>query len=692
MEAYRYKAFISYTHADEKVAAWLQRRLETWRPVRGSGIEARPAPVFRDREGLVASSDLSASIREALDASEFLVVVCSRAAADSLWVAQEVETFLRAGRRDRILCLIVGDPKASALDCLPAPLRREPGFEPLAADLRSGQDGRQLALEKLVAALVGVELETLRRREAQRRQRRMIAITAASLGSTVVLAALTLAAVVARDDAEQARTEADLRRQQAEALVGFMLGDLREKLEGVGRLDIMRDVGREAAEYFSAVPAGMLEDAELHQRATAVRQFGADRFAEGELEEAMELFQRARDLDAELFARDPGSREWGMALALSHYWIGAAHYRNDALAEALRAFAAQRDVVARVAEAHAHDAELRSNLAFVRNNIGMIQRELGQLEDALASLTAARTTLVAVAAERADAGDQRNAIDVSTTVGELQWRIDQVGKAAVTLDGALERARALLEEASNDALLLSSTVALMAYRGLVHAAMDDGGAVPLARERLELARRHLAIDETVELSRFELAFAEQALGRVLADAGDTEEALAILADAHERLAALAAGLPGDALTARDLARAELDLADVRLRSGRGEGTADLVATARRRLDEADGDAVEPSRASVRLRALAGLHEGRAGLRSGQSEEAREIWRSALSGLEGLGATRDAEILVLRAQLSTLLGEEDLARENTEALMARGWARSAILPEYLRPEAVALTGR
>lgn len=692
MGAYRYKAFISYTHADAKVAAWLQRRLETWRPPRGSGIEKRPAPVFRDREGLVASSDLSASIRDALDASEYLVVVCSRAAADSLWVAQEVETFLRSGRRDRVLCLVVGDPRVSALECLPAPLRRETGFEPLAADLRPGQDGRQLALEKLIAGLVGVELETLRRREAQRRQRRLIAITAASLGSSVVLATLTFLAVGARNDAEQARAEADLRRQQAEALVEFMLGDLREKLESVGRLDIMRDVGSEAAEYFSTVPADMLEDEELHQRATAVRQFGADRFAEGALEEAMELFQGARHLDEELFARDPGSREWGMALALSHYWIGAAHFRNDALAEALEAFAAQRDVVAAVAEAHAHDAELRSNLAFVRNNIGMIQRELGQLEDALASLTAARITLVAVAAESSAAGDARNAIDVSTTVGELQWRIDQVADAAVTLDEALERARALLKEAPSDALLLSSTVALMAYRGLVHLAMDDGGAVALARERLELARRHLAIDDTVQLSSFELAFAEQALGRALAAAGETAQALAVLADARERLAILADELPGDAQTARDLASAELDLADVRLRLAGDESVVKLVAGARSRIEEAEEGTAGTSRASVRLRTLAGVHDGRARLRSGRSDEAREIWRSALTGLEGLGSTRDAEILVLRAQLSMLLGEEDLAMETTKALMARGWARSAILPEDLHPEVVALTGR
>ena len=38
-----------------------------------------------------------------------------------------------------------------------------------------------------------------------------------------------------------AREEANQRRGQAEALIGFMLGDLRSKLQRVGRLEILDD-------------------------------------------------------------------------------------------------------------------------------------------------------------------------------------------------------------------------------------------------------------------------------------------------------------------------------------------------------------------------------------------------------------------------------------------------------------------
>ena len=64
--AYRYKAFISYSHRDQKWAGWLHRAIETYRvPKHLVGqqtsmgtIPARTAPVFRDRDELASATDL----------------------------------------------------------------------------------------------------------------------------------------------------------------------------------------------------------------------------------------------------------------------------------------------------------------------------------------------------------------------------------------------------------------------------------------------------------------------------------------------------------------------------------------------------------------------------------------------------------------------------------------------------------
>src|SRR4029079_1909639 len=82
-------------------------------------------------------------------------------------------------------------------------------------------------------------------------------------------------------DARRARDEAERRRQQAEGLIGFMLEDLRPKLEGARRLHLL-DAGREVAlAYFAAVPETLLTDQELERRAAAVRQLAQVRIDQG---------------------------------------------------------------------------------------------------------------------------------------------------------------------------------------------------------------------------------------------------------------------------------------------------------------------------------------------------------------------------------------------------------------------------
>src|SRR4051812_28366232 len=100
-EAYAYRAFISYSHRDKQLARRLHRELESYRipaklvgKVTGVGVVPRRLrPIFRDREELPASGDLSAELSEALRQSRFLVVICSPASAKSRWVNEEILQF-----------------------------------------------------------------------------------------------------------------------------------------------------------------------------------------------------------------------------------------------------------------------------------------------------------------------------------------------------------------------------------------------------------------------------------------------------------------------------------------------------------------------------------------------------------------------------------------------------------------------
>ena len=241
-QPFRYRAFISYSHSDERWASWLHRALERYRlprrlvgrPMANGVVPARLTPVFRDREELPTATDLSRVVNTALEQSEALVVICSPAAAGSRWVNEEVRAFRRLGRADRIFCLIVdGAPEAEGpAQCFPVAFREALGFvdgamagstEPIGADIRPGKDRPHTALLKLVAGLVGVGLDELARRDLQRRNRRLVAISVAAVVGMGVASLLAGVAVMARNEAERQReraeTEAATAQQTSEFLV-----------------------------------------------------------------------------------------------------------------------------------------------------------------------------------------------------------------------------------------------------------------------------------------------------------------------------------------------------------------------------------------------------------------------------------------------------------------------------------------
>jgi tetratricopeptide (TPR) repeat protein len=229
----QFVAFISYSHADRRWAEWLHKALESWRAPKGVEVStAFPLrPVFIDRAELSSSADLAQSVRDALTQSGALILICSSAGAKSRWVNEEVLSFKAQGKAHRIFCLLVeGNPATG--DCFPPALRfvvapggeltLTPAAEPLAADVRPGKDSRNEALRKLVAGLLGLPLDQLRRREAVRRQKRMMAITAASVAGCVLFGVLSVVAFLAKREADAQRIVAETQSLTARRTTDFL--------------------------------------------------------------------------------------------------------------------------------------------------------------------------------------------------------------------------------------------------------------------------------------------------------------------------------------------------------------------------------------------------------------------------------------------------------------------------------------
>ncbi|HBK91078.1 MAG TPA: hypothetical protein DDZ68_05350, partial [Parvularcula sp.] len=200
----RYKAFISYSWADKEWGAWAHKALETYatpKPLAGKPglhgpVPARLTPIFKDREEEAAGAGITASIEAAMAASDFLIVICSPTSAQSKWVNHEIAWFKTRRDPSRVLALVVdGEPGASfipgreAEECFPKALLYKIGPDlqptdekedvPLAADARKAGDGKRVAKLKLAAAMLGLGLDDLVRREERRRAVRRRLVTAA---------------------------------------------------------------------------------------------------------------------------------------------------------------------------------------------------------------------------------------------------------------------------------------------------------------------------------------------------------------------------------------------------------------------------------------------------------------------------------------------------------------------------------
>jgi hypothetical protein len=190
-----YWAFIAYSHHDVDVARWLHTELEAYRipnsmigrSVAKRAIPKRLFPVFRDIDELPGASNLTSKIAEALEKSHALIVLCSPYSALSPWVNEEIRRFKLMGKADRIYPVIVdGEPYASqkadarAPECFPPALRLTnpkkgskvaQRAEPLAVDLRPADCDKQQVKLRLVAAILGIGFNDLRRREDDRKRR-----------------------------------------------------------------------------------------------------------------------------------------------------------------------------------------------------------------------------------------------------------------------------------------------------------------------------------------------------------------------------------------------------------------------------------------------------------------------------------------------------------------------------------------
>lgn len=351
----KYRAFICYSKWDRVAAETLHRWLEAYRvPKHLTGREtavgpvpARLRPIFRDCDELAASSDIGSELRDAVCASQFLIVLCSPAAAKSRWVNAEIEIFRthRPENERRILCVVVsGEPGSSTeVECFPPALRKTdsdpalPSQFPLAADFRHGAERSGDAELRLIAALLGVTFDELKRREHAQRIRILRRTLAGAIALVLVLAGFACFASLERSEAQKSARHATRAREEAEKLVDFMIVDLRDKLESLGKLSLLEPANEQVRRYYETIAPEEENVDLLHRRSVALAQHGDDLLAKGDTKAAVEFYEAARAIRERMASLKPDQALLQYDLADIHIKLaGVARIENNlkgALAE-----------------------------------------------------------------------------------------------------------------------------------------------------------------------------------------------------------------------------------------------------------------------------------------------------------------------------------------------------------------------
>jgi DNA-binding winged helix-turn-helix (wHTH) protein len=337
-------------------------------------------------------------------------------------------------------------------------------------------------------------------RRSLRRARRRTTLFASLYGLIMMLAVLSSVATVA---ARHAETRAMQRQDDVESLLDFMLGDLHERLDALGRLDALDAVTEQALKVLGHGWKRGNPDAALRE-ARALREIGEIRFTRADLDSAQQAFSAAEAslrtlqpenqqrpamyaelgklafwrgqmasnhgnadeahsawldylIDAERRALlEPNEPDAWLELSYANNCLGTYAMRSDQLGEAAERFRQSALLKQRYLSVRAGDDKARLELADTMSWLALAEQQRGDLHQALESFKGERQT-VATTGTTGDKGAPSSLWLYRRALATLH-----IAKAETDLG--------LANEAAQDYAAASSS-----FAGLVDAVPDNRG-------------------------------------------------------------------------------------------------------------------------------------------------------------------------------------------------------------------------
>ncbi len=213
----------------------------------------------------------------------------------------------------------------------------------------------------------------------------------ASLGGTVAVLVIALAFgstfAAIRFDLDR-RREADLaaesakRLQNGEKLIEFMLGDLSDKLEPMGHLDVLDSTLSKVDEFYSQMPAGELTPESEHNRAKLLFQYADIRSIQGHLDESIIDFRKAIAAYEALVTKYPKNLQWQYELARVRNDLGVSYSQKHDYTIAYNIFGGCLKERQALSEQEPANMPWLASVGATANNLAVVCRHIDRQDEA----------------------------------------------------------------------------------------------------------------------------------------------------------------------------------------------------------------------------------------------------------------------------------------------------------------------
>ena len=246
-----------------------------------------------------------------------------------------------------------------------------------------------------------------------------------------------------RDLAIEAENRAAAARKGAENIFNHLLGQLRDRLEPLGHLDIVEEAQRMVETYYEKFGASEQDPEGLNRWATLLQNQGDQLLTQGDMNGAQVKFGRSLEISRQLVKQHPENSAWEAALSVGYEKVGDLLLAQGDLNRARTQFRRLLEIQHNLARRNPGDLAWQRSLLATSEKLGEVLEAQGDLKGAEATYASSLQIMLKLVSQ--DPMNRARLRELSVIHG----RLGGVLKAQGDVAGATRNFKASIEILSN---------------------------------------------------------------------------------------------------------------------------------------------------------------------------------------------------------------------------------------------------